>query len=244
MDRKALLVAALSFFVSILIFYLPLGQMYKIALGLAFSVLVGLYFSPAKMLFALFLLGSFAFFQSAYPYVATLELHLGLLLSAIYFLEKDLKVIFVDRIKNPKALFWTGLEGIGLYVVIIAAMLAFGLTVIALGYKPDTMNVYEKITGLPVYLVVFAVLFAPLSEEFFFRGLLSRKFGPLASSIVFAASHFGYGSLYEVAGAFLIGLVLALYFSERKNLAGCIIAHGLFNLMSITLMLAMKKWGL
>ncbi|MDD5337201.1 MAG: type II CAAX endopeptidase family protein [Candidatus ainarchaeum sp.] len=240
MDRDALLVAALSFFASIFIFYIPLEQNYKIALALAFSVLVGLYFNPAKMLFALFLLASFAFFQPAYPYIVTLELHLGLLLSAIYFMGKDLKRILIEKIKNPKALFRAGLEGIGLYIVIIVVLLAFGLTVIALGYKPDTMNVYDKITGLPIYLLVFAILFAPLSEEFFFRGLLSRKYGPLVSSLVFAASHFGYGSLYEMAGAFLIGMVLALYLSKRNNLAACMVAHGLFILTSIALMLAMK----
>ncbi len=106
---------------------------------------------------------------------------------------------------------------------------------------PINNNVYEKISNLPFYLVIFAIFFAPISEEFFFRGLITNKLGILISSLVFALAHFSYDSLYETSAAFLIGLVFAIYFKKYKNLTPLIITHLLFNLFSFSIMLLVGK---
>lgn len=81
-----------------------------------------------------------------------------------------------------------------------------------------------------VYLLVVRVFL----EEWFFRGFLVKKTGVLFSSILFSIAHIGYGSYVELFGAFILGLVLAIYFKRIQNLWPLVAAHLLYNLFAIS----------
>lgn len=100
----------------------------------------------------------------------------------------------------------------------------------------DYYKVVETVEDFPFYIIMFMILFAPISEELFFRRLLTEKFGILISSLVFSISHFAYGSVIEIVGAFFIGIALGWLYKFSKSVIPVIISHFLFNLTSIIVM--------
>ncbi|MCX8194693.1 MAG: CPBP family intramembrane metalloprotease [Candidatus Micrarchaeota archaeon] len=110
----------------------------------------------------------------------------------------------------------------------------------------DASAVQDKIKHLSFFGVVLAFTLAPLGEEAFFRGYLLRKLadktgsfflGAILSSMLFGAVHFAYGSVAEIAVAFAIGIFLCLATRLFNSLVPAIVAHSIFNLASLLLML-------
>jgi membrane protease YdiL (CAAX protease family) len=56
------------------------------------------------------------------------------------------------------------------------------------------------------------------------------------SAFVFGLLHFAYGSIVEVIGALLIGVVLGATFKITRNITPCILAHMVYNILAITFM--------
>lgn len=88
-----------------------------------------------------------------------------------------------------------------------------------------------------LFAVIAAVIFAPIVEEFVFRGyLLNRwtlKLGPIPavilSSGLFAFLH------YDMLGAFVFGAVLCLLYMKTRSLVGPILVHFVNNLMAVSI---------
>lgn len=127
----------------------------------------------------------------------------------------------------------------------LAASVAITAAVsVALGYLGylDSDLVAQKVAGLPAAALVAAFTLAPVGEEALFRGYLFRKIsekagswhvGAIASSLIFAALHFAYGSVAEIAVAFLVGLSFCAFTQKTRSLFPAIAAHASFNLLSI-----------
>jgi membrane protease YdiL (CAAX protease family) len=73
-------------------------------------------------------------------------------------------------------------------------------------------------------------------EEWFFRGFLVNRIGVYLSSLLFAIGHISYGSIVEVIGAFILGVVLGKYYLKTKNLWVNYLAHFLYNFSAFLLM--------
>lgn len=135
---------------------------------------------------------------------------------------------------NFKKRIWVRVgKGIVLFVAMVVAGIGMSLTLHLLGLNDGT-SAMKVVEALPAYLLVLSFTFVPITEELFFRALLVPKIGVLASAVVFGLTHTAYGSLAEIAGATLLGLLLAWYFRKTKDLLPCIIAHAMFNLLSVT----------
>lgn len=86
-----------------------------------------------------------------------------------------------------------------------------------------------------VFLIVSACIFAPLSEEILYRGVLfrslSNKTGVLAaallSSVIFASLHFY--DYYGLASVATFGFVCALLYQSTGSLIDVVILHMLYN---------------
>ncbi len=88
-----------------------------------------------------------------------------------------------------------------------------------------------------------AVVFAPIAEELFFRGLLQSMFkryfdgrpwpAVLATSAIFAAVH--YSQPQAVASLFLLSVGLGYNYERTGRLTGPILMHAIFNAVSIYL---------
>ena len=93
-------------------------------------------------------------------------------------------------------------------------------------------------------LLLFACLTAGVTEEFIFRGYLLPRFevffknphiAIILSSVLFGLMHLGYGTISQVVGPLIIGLVLGYYYWRYCNIAIPIICHFLWDFMSLSL---------
>ena len=83
--------------------------------------------------------------------------------------------------------------------------------------------------ALPLWKKAVVVLSAMMVEAAFFRGWLQKRVGLLASTILFALAHSGFGQPLLLIGVFIISLVIGFTFYRTKNLLPGVIAHGVFD---------------
>jgi len=106
-----------------------------------------------------------------------------------------------------------------------------------------TIDTDIELTFLSVFI---SVILSPLAEEIIFRGFMYRQLAvlnkPIAfilSSVCFALYH---GTLIHIYSAFLGGLIFACIYEKTKRLRYSILAHSLFNIL--TLFLRYVDWPL
>lgn len=110
--------------------------------------------------------------------------------------------------------------------------------------EQELVNIFatEDSPGLTVLLLVFAIVIAPITEELIFRKALfrfarqnfSRWIALLAPSLLFAALHQNLASFLPLVA---LGVIYSLAYERTGRIGVPIIAHGLFNLHSIVLIL-------
>ncbi|MFH0884444.1 MAG: CPBP family intramembrane glutamic endopeptidase [Candidatus Micrarchaeota archaeon] len=168
-----------------------------------------------------------------FVYSGSASIHLGLFSLAMFFLwKKDLRSTMCSiglpgNIRDN--LFYSAMTLSAIFLVLFC----LGVAAIVLKFN-DQQKVSDKITSLPTLVLLFAVVGAPLTEELFFRAFLVPRTGIVISAIVFGLLHFAYGSVVEVLGALVIGLVLGASYKFSKSVAPCMLAHLLYNAISIT----------
>lgn len=162
--------------------------------------------------------------------------HFTLLFAALLFLfKKDWKTTLKSigipgNFRNNLA--WTA---IGFFSIIVLTI-ALNLLMLYIFGIQDSDKIVDKVSTLPTYLLFFAFLVAPFTEELFFRAFLYSRFGMIASSILFSLSHLAYGSIIEIVGTFVLGMFFCVIYQKSKSIVPCIAIHFLYNLMSLILM--------
>ncbi|MCX6798961.1 MAG: type II CAAX endopeptidase family protein [Candidatus Diapherotrites archaeon] len=160
-----------------------------------------------------------------------------ILLPALYILSEKKKLPVALNALGfkkilPKAL---AKKTILLFAGLLAASVIL-VTVLSLLGISDLQNVQSSVAEMrlfPLFLCLVAT--RVVGEEVFFRGFLVQKIGLLGSTLVFALFHALYFSVAEIAGAFVLGLILAKTFQLNKNLYPNIIAHFAYNAAAIIL---------
>jgi membrane protease YdiL (CAAX protease family) len=97
--------------------------------------------------------------------------------------------------------------------------------------------------GLLALASLTVIAFAPICEEAFFRGFvfpgLWRGWGPaagiVASAVLFASAHLLYKSFVPIMG---VGLVFAFTYYRSRNIFSTVLAHTIFNSLSIAFIAA------
>ena len=176
------------------------------------------------------------FFNSNdYRNAISMAIHLAFVSIAMFFLWKNSLHETADSIGFPgKAKSVVVYTCVGLIVIFIVL---FAFTFISSIFDfNDQDKVFEKVTSLPVYLLFFAIVLAPITEELFFRAFLTPRIGIIFSSLLFGILHASYGSVVEIGGAAIIGAVLAVVFTRSKSITPCILIHMIYNLISILVM--------
>ena len=117
-----------------------------------------------------------------------------------------------------------------IFAFLLAAILkASGL----LPAPPQPPPMIAWMASLPVWKKLLVVLSAMTVEEFFFRAWLQTRVGLLASTILFALAHSGFGQPLLLIGVALISLIIGVTFYRTKNLLPGIITHGVFDAVQI-----------
>ena len=176
----------------------------------------------------------------ASPYAATL---LYVALAGVY-----VYVIYKWYQKAP-----VHIEKSGFNRFIWLPALVWFLSLVVQFFLPNDPSVNQQIAtdltlSQPLFSFFAVVIFAPLTEELIFRGMLARYLFPkqdnskqtliflLVTSVLFALIHFP-GTLQQFLVYASLGLSLGLAYVSRKGLLYSISLHALNNLVSFLMIL-------
>ena len=108
--------------------------------------------------------------------------------------------------------------------------------------KQDLIAMFAdaKSPGLLAFMILLAIVIAPITEELLFRAgifryvrtRLPRWAALLIPSVLFGALH---ANLASFAPLVALGVVFSLAYARTGRIATTIVAHGLFNLNTIVL---------
>ena len=150
------------------------------------------------------------------------------------------------------------LRALGWAMVVLIVALAFEIVYEAAlqktGWQPKPETAVELLTDAPlwptgIYLGFFAVVLAPVAEEFIFRGVLFPfvkqlgwpKLAWFGVSFLFALIH---GSAAIFIPLFVLALALTWLYEKTGSLLAPIVAHGLFNAANLALLIVAKAFSL
>ena len=145
------------------------------------------------------------------------------------------------------------IEKTGLNKYIWLPALVWFLSLVVQFFLPNDPSVNQQIAtdltlSQPLFSFFAVVIFAPLTEELIFRGMLARYLFPkqdnskqtliflLVSSILFALIHFP-GDVQQFLVYASLGFSLGLAYISRKGLVYSISLHALNNLVSFLMIL-------
>jgi membrane protease YdiL (CAAX protease family) len=146
---------------------------------------------------------------------------------------------------------WNFFCAIGWAVVVVIAALAleyvYGLALEKIGWHPKSQTAVQMLNGAPwwptgIYLAFFAVILAPVAEEFIFRGVLFSfvknlghpKFAWIGVSLLFALIHGDAGIFLPL---FFLALALTWLYEKTGNLLASVVTHALFNGANLVLLI-------
>ena len=145
--------------------------------------------------------------------------------------------------------------GLGVAVRIVAGIAAAIVIWILAAVTNEDVEVPTQVTeGLQgfelVVFAVFAVVVAPITEEFLFRGLIFRSIrdrhgvalGAIVSALLFGVIHYVPGPWPDALALqitmVVTGLGLALVYERRRTLLSPIVGHAAFNLIAVAVIVS------
>lgn len=155
------------------------------------------------------------------------------------------------------ALMWATGLGVGIVTVVVTYTVN-AIFVVGLGNGEGPQQDVLEITlvggAATVLAILIGVVFAPVTEEIIFRGVLFRALadkvgmwgGAVISAAVFAVIHVEVvlSQPLALAGLFSVGLLLALAYHRTGSLLVPIVGHAVFNGLSFSLALLADRAGM
>ena len=163
----------------------------------------------------------------------------GIVLCIAAYIEKE-PILFTTN--GMGALKTTGLvvfTMVSMFLLIVGYRLFYKFVLKAV---PPHENMMAVMLKYPNWLKMLICIRAGVVEETFFRAYAMSRILSLTNNrflafiiplVAFGAGHFAYGTLNHIIMAFLLGLVLALYYLKTKNLLSNIIAHTLYDILGM-----------
>ncbi len=162
--------------------------------------------------------------------------------------------LYVNQIEKQKFLLWhenqlSILEYVKSFfkiiasIIICAALLRLALQLFGANEIKNTklMEIIKVLkTNYP--LLIFTCLTAGITEELVFRGYLMPRLqlffknndaSILISSLLFGLMHIGYGTIFQVLGPMMIGLVFAIHYKKFRNIKILIFCHFFWDFISL-----------
>ena len=126
--------------------------------------------------------------------------------------------------------------GVGGWIITLALAAAVVLILNAAHLLPKNMKPSPMIPWMAAQSVwnkVMIVVSAMTIEEAFFRGWLQKRIGLIASTVLFALAHSGFGQPLLLVGVAIISLIIGFTFYRTRNLIPGIVAHGVFDALQL-----------
>jgi membrane protease YdiL (CAAX protease family) len=177
---------------------------------------------------------------------------LGALIVWLQVLHKGwMRVVgFPTRASWPREAGWGMLGGIAIYAlgaIAIGTILTLLFQALSGGSVQTPEQLPSSMDPVQVVLAAFlAIVAAPVTEEFFFRGLFFRSIrsrnpywvAAVWSSLLFGLAHFApdpaagpAGAWLLVATMFFVGFGLSFVYERRGNIVASMVAHAAFNVI-------------
>lgn len=129
-------------------------------------------------------------------------------------------------------------------VILCVAIVRMVCHFLHVNMKSENLENAMRIFKAHKYLAVFTALTAGVTEELIFRGYLQPRLEILfknsyvaifVSSVIFGLLHFGFGTIINMAGPFVIGLIYAIYYQKYRNIKVLMLSHFLWDMIVIFL---------
>ena len=132
-----------------------------------------------------------------------------------------------------------------LYLTVLLVMIPIQLLISISGLNrvsPVLSNIKSILVNNPSMLP-FVAITAGIVEEYVFRGYMQPRLealfksplaGILISACLFGAIHYGFGTLTNMIGPFIIGLVFSVYYWKFRNIYALIGCHILIDLIALS----------
>ena len=167
---------------------------------------------------------------------------------------------FATKVEKQKVLLWEEkkyrfweylVSVIAIYFTLVITLGIISAILLKFGFEKESAKFREMLTIFEQNnaLIFFTAITAGIVEEFTFRGYLlprlailfkSPLLAVIVSSALFGLLHFGYGTVFQLVGPFVIGFVFAIYYWKFRNIKVIIFCHILWDLMAIYLKIWFK----
>lgn len=117
---------------------------------------------------------------------------------------------------------------------LLVASIAIQFAFYSIGMAEDVQRVADQIAQFDLNEIIVLVTVASIVEEIFFRGFIQRHTNILVAAFLFSYFHIIYGSLAELIGTFVLGVLLGIEYAKRSNVFAPILSHLFYNLMTVT----------
>lgn len=174
-------------------------------------------------------------------FVSRISIWVALLLIFLYakYIEKENFLLWQEYSFSVadyiKAAFMIMLR---LFVLLMVTGMIMHLT----GYKPQSTELERLILLFKnnSALLIFTCITAGITEELIFRGYMIPRLATIFkntnaaiifSSVLFGLLHYGYGTIMQIVGPLIIGLVLGFHYKTYKNIRILIFCHFLWDFL-------------
>lgn len=183
-----------------------------------------------------------------------LNLICGVVVQCLFYLPFLVLSFILPKREAPVHSFWQKAAWIGIGLMFLAAFArllevsGFTQFLVETTGCPEQQDVVDTLSSgsvpIKVVTLVMAILIAPITEEFCFRGFvytILKRYGGIypaafASAVLFGAIH---TSLAQFLPLFMFGLVQCFLYEKFRTLWVPIILHMLFNTISSVFILTM-----
>ena len=182
----------------------------------------------------------------------------------IFWLVLGITFLYARQVEKQRLLLWEErpysfplylASVFGIFGAIIVLLLFTAILLRVLGVPQHSAKLDELMNFFrdDPFLMIFTCLTAGFVEELLFRGYLLPRMALLfnssiaaviVSSVLFGLMHFGYGTIINMVGPFVIGLVFAIYYWKFRNIKVLIFCHFAWDLMALLLKLLMMKYNI
>jgi membrane protease YdiL (CAAX protease family) len=126
-----------------------------------------------------------------------------------------------------------------LVLALVVALLVQSGLVSLKDLESDLVPQIQSLLNWPLVFII--ALVAAVTEEIFFRGLLQPRLGLIATSILFALIHIGYGTVLQVVAPLVLGLLLGVLYQRTNSLWTPMAAHFTFDFVQLAALLLERK---
>lgn len=162
-------------------------------------------------------------------------------------------IFYARKVERSKLLLWDEKQySFGIYVTfslitflaVILSMITVGLImrILHLEFENVALEKINRVFKGNYLLIVLTCVTAGVTEELLFRGYLqprlellfrNRAIGIIGSAFFFGLLHFGFGTVQNIIGPFVIGIIFAIHYSYFRNIRFLVMFHILWDLLAL-----------